>query len=75
MSEINLNSSVDRGEPAQFGVTQVIPGWVEALQLMSVGDKWKLTIPSELAYGDKGAGNLIGPGETLVFEVELIGIN
>ena len=70
-----FDSSVDRGEPAQFGVTQVIPGWVEALQLMSVGDKWKLTIPSELAYGDKGAGNLIGPGETLVFEVELIGIN
>lgn len=70
-----FDSSVDRGEPAQFGVTQVIPGWVEALQLMSVGDKWKLTIPSELAYGDKGAGGLIGPGETLVFEVELIGIN
>ena len=70
-----FDSSVDRGEPAQFGVTQVIPGWVEALQLMSVGDKWKLTIPSVLAYGDKGAGGLIGPGETLVFEVELIGIN
>ena len=70
-----FDSSVDRGEPAQFGVTQVIPGWVEALQLMSVGDKWKLTIPSSLAYGDKGAGGLIGPGETLVFEVELIGIN
>ena len=70
-----FDSSVDRGEPAQFGVTQVIPGWVEALQLMSVGDKWKLTIPSSLAYGEKGAGGLIGPGETLVFEVELIGIN
>ena len=70
-----FDSSVDRGEPAQFGVTQVIPGWVEALQLMNVGDKWKLTIPSALAYGDKGAGGLIGPGETLVFEVELIGIN
>jgi FKBP-type peptidyl-prolyl cis-trans isomerase FklB len=70
-----FDSSVDRGEPAQFGVTQVIPGWVEALQLMSVGDKWKLTIPSALAYGDKGAGGLIGPGETLVFEVELIKIN
>ena len=70
-----FDSSVDRGEPAQFGVTQVIPGWIEALQLMSVGDKWKLTIPSSLAYGDKGAGGLIGPGETLVFEVELIGIN
>ena len=70
-----FDSSVDRGEPAQFGVTQVIPGWVEALQLMSVGDKWKLTIPSALAYGDNGAGGLIGPGATLVFEVELIGIN
>jgi FKBP-type peptidyl-prolyl cis-trans isomerase FklB len=70
-----FDSSVDRGEPAQFGVTQVIPGWIEALQLMSIGDKWKLTIPSALAYGDKGAGGLIGPGETLVFEVELIGIN
>jgi len=70
-----FDSSVDRGEPAQFGVTQVIPGWVEALQLMSVGDKWKLTIPSVLAYGDKGAGDLIGPGSTLIFEVELIKIN
>ena len=70
-----FDSSVERGEHAQFGVTQVIPGWVEALQLMSVGDKWKLTIPSSLAYGDKGAGGLIGPGETLVFEVELIRIN
>ena len=70
-----FDSSVDRGEPAQFGVTQVIPGWVEALQLMSIGDKWKLTIPSELAYGDRGAGGLIGPNATLVFEVELIGIN
>ena len=70
-----FDSSVDRGEPAQFGVTQVIPGWVEALQLMSVGDKWKLTIPSNLAYGDKGAGGLIGPGATLVFEVELLAIN
>ena len=70
-----FDSSVDRGEPAKFGVTQVIPGWVEALQLMNVGDKWKLTIPSDLAYGDKGAGGLIGPGATLVFEVELLGIN
>ena len=70
-----FDSSVDRGEPAKFGVTQVIPGWVEALQLMSVGDKWKLTIPADLAYGDQGAGGMIGPGSTLVFQVELLGIN
>ena len=70
-----FDSSVDRGEPANFGVNQVIPGWIEALQLMSVGDKWKLTIPSELAYGDRGAGGLIGPGATLIFEVELLAIN
>jgi FKBP-type peptidyl-prolyl cis-trans isomerase FklB len=69
-----FDSSVDRGEPATFGVTQVIRGWTEALQLMSVGDKWKLTIPSNLAYGDQGAGGMIGPGATLVFEVELLGI-
>jgi len=69
-----FDSSVDRGEPATFGVTQVIKGWTEALQLMSVGDKWKLTIPSRLAYGDQGAGGMIGPGATLVFEVELLGI-
>ena len=70
-----FDSSVDRGEPTTFGVTQVIKGWTEALQLMSVGDKWKLTIPSGLAYGDQGAGGMIGPGATLVFEVELLGIN
>ena len=69
-----FDSSVDRGQPATFGVTQVIKGWTEALQLMSVGDKWKLTIPSNLAYGDQGAGGMIGPGTTLVFEVELLGI-
>lgn len=70
-----FDSSVDRGEPATFPVNGVIQGWVEALQLMSVGDKWKLTIPSELAYGDRGAGGLIGPGATLIFEVELLKIN
>lgn len=70
-----FDSSFDRGEPATFPVNGVIPGWVEALQLMSVGDKWKLTIPSNLAYGERGAGGVIGPDETLIFEVQLIKIN
>lgn len=69
-----FDSSVRRGEPATFGVTQVIPGWVEALQLMPVGSKWKLFIPSKLAYGAQGAGQHIGPDATLIFEVELLGI-
>ncbi len=69
-----FDSSVDRGEPATFGVTQVISGWVEALQLMPVGSKWKLFIPSDLAYGARGAGQLIGPHTTLIFEVELLDI-
>lgn len=69
-----FDSSVNRGEPATFGVTQVISGWVEALQLMPVGSKWKLFIPSDLAYGAQGAGQAIGPHTTLVFEVELLDI-
>ncbi len=69
-----FDSSVARGEPATFGVTQVISGWVEALQLMPVGSKWKLYIPSELAYGAQGAGQQIGPYATLIFEVELLEI-
>jgi len=69
-----FDSSVDRGQPATFGVTQVIPGWTEALQLMPQGSKWKLFLPSDLAYGDRGAGGTIGPFATLVFEVELLEI-
>lgn len=67
-----FDSSVDRGEPVTFPVNGVIPGWVEALQLMSPGAKYKLFIPSDLAYGERGAGQMIGPGETLIFEVELL---
>ena len=70
-----FDSSVNRGEPVPFPVNGVIPGWTEALQLMSVGSKWKLYIPSDLAYGERGAGNAIGPNETLIFEVELISID
>ena len=66
-----FDSSVQRGEPATFPVNGVIAGWVEALQLMSVGSKWKLFIPSQLAYGPSGAGQDIGPNATLIFEVEL----
>lgn len=69
-----FDSSVQRGEPITFGVQEVIKGWTEALQLMNVGSKYKLFIPAELAYGDNGAGPDIGPGETLVFEVELLKI-
>lgn len=67
-----FDSSVERGMPATFGVTQVIPGWVEALQLMKAGSKWRLFIPSQLAYGPQGAGNIIGPNSTLIFDVELL---
>jgi len=70
-----FDSSVDRGEPASFPVGGVIKGWTEALQLMSVGSKWKLYVPYDLAYGERGAGGQIGPYSTLIFEVELISIN
>ena len=70
-----FDSSVQRGEPAVFGVSQVIPGWVEALQLMPVGSKWRLFIPSDLAYGEHGAGEAIEPNSALVFDVELLGID
>lgn len=70
-----FDSSVERGEPVSFPVTGVIQGWVEALQLMKVGDKWQLTIPSKLAYGANGAGGKIGPNAVLVFDVELLAIN
>lgn len=69
-----FDSSVQRGEAATFGVSQVIPGWVEALQLMGTGSKWKLFIPSDLAYGEQGAGQHIPPHTTLIFEVELLEI-
>jgi FKBP-type peptidyl-prolyl cis-trans isomerase FklB len=67
-----FDSSYDRGQPAQFGVSQVIKGWTEALQLMSPGSHWMLYIPSDLAYGPDGAGDVIGPNSTLIFEVELL---
>lgn len=69
-----FDSSIKRGEPAEFPVSGVIAGWVEALQLMPVGSKWQLYIPSELAYGSHGAGQAIGPNETLIFDVELLAI-
>lgn len=69
-----FDSSYKRNEPATFPVAGVIPGWTEALQLMNVGDNWELSIPSELAYGEAGAGANIGPNATLIFEVELLDI-
>lgn len=67
-----FDSSIERGEPAVFGVSQVIPGWVEALQLMPEGSKWRLFLPSDLAYGENGAGGKIAPNSTLIFDVELL---
>lgn len=69
-----FDSSVERGEPAEFGVHQVIPAWTEALQMMSVGDKWRIACPPGLAYGEKGAGDAIPPNTALVFEIHLIEI-
>ncbi len=69
-----FDSSVERGEPATFGVDQVIAGWTEALQLMPLGSKWQLYIPQELGYGDRGVGSDIPPFATLVFDVELLEI-
>jgi FKBP-type peptidyl-prolyl cis-trans isomerase FklB len=69
-----FDSSFRRGEPVTFPVNAVIPGWQEALKLMKVGAKWKVFIPADLAYGERGAGQNIGPNETLVFDIELIGI-
>ncbi len=69
-----FDSSYKRGQPATFAVNQVIPGWVEALQLMPVGSTWELYIPANLAYGQQGAPPAIGPNETLIFKVQLLGI-
>ena len=69
-----FDSSVDRKEPATFPVNGDIPGWTEPLQLMKEGDKWQLTVPSKLAYGEQGAGGKIGPNATLIFEVEVLSI-
>ncbi len=69
-----FDSSYRRGQPSTFTLKGIIPGWIEALQLMKVGSKWQLFIPSDLAYGERGAGNDIGPNATLIFEVELISV-
>lgn len=69
-----FDSSVERGQPIELAVNGVIPGWTEALQMMPVGSKWKLFIPSKLAYGDQQAGPMIAPGSTLIFDVELLDI-
>jgi FKBP-type peptidyl-prolyl cis-trans isomerase FklB len=70
-----FDSSYERGKPQVFPLNRVIPGWSEALQLMHVGDKWQIIVPHYLAYGEAGFGNEIGPNTTLIFEMELLGIN
>lgn len=70
-----FDSSVKRGQPATFPLNMVIKGWTEGLQLMSVGSKWRFFIPPQLAYGDRQTGSEIGPNSTLIFEVELLGVN
>ncbi len=70
-----FDSSIKRGQPASFPVHGVIKGWIEALQLMPVGSKWQLFVPSDLGYGEQGAGGVIGPNATLIFEIELLSIN
>lgn len=69
-----FDSSYSRGKPAELGVNRVIKGWQEALQLMPVGSKWQIAVPSDLAYGQRGAGGIIGPNATLLFDIELIAI-
>jgi FKBP-type peptidyl-prolyl cis-trans isomerase FklB len=74
LNGIIFDSSVDRGQPIVYPLSNLIVGWQEAMQMMTVGSKWKLYIPSDLAYGDRQQGDKIAPGSTLVFEVELLGV-
>jgi FKBP-type peptidyl-prolyl cis-trans isomerase FklB len=74
LDNTEFDSSYKRGQPITIPVTGVIKGWTEALQLMPVGSKWQLFVPSDLAYGERGAGGPIGPNATLIFEIELVGI-